>query len=501
MRNVVKAHEKVKNLEWHPSYIQPTQRFETRYKIPKKGRDPFRHLIRDYVKMEREKDDRQYGSLDNSVRVNNANSSNERFVEAQKLFLSLFVMPEYAACKCQGMLITAIDNQELRQGYLAQMLDEVRHAQQIQYLARHFMKNYKDPAGFDQVCKWAGQSFVGTAARAAAETFVAGDPIEGSMTLQVAGETAFTNPIFVGFPQVAAAQGDHAVPTVFLSIQSDESRHMANGYATLMTILGEESNLPLIQEDIEKAFWRIHKFVDPALSYLVEYATAPDKKCFAYKDMWKQWVIEDYVGTFLAKLDKFGLSKPRFLEEAWNNVQWAPHSTAMALAAAWPLHWWRQDAMTDEDFDFFEKNYPGWYGYYGRFWEEYRRLSDPREGMLALNLLPSLPPLCQVCLLPIIYPRPDITTGRVRTDGKPVAFCGDACEWIYDLEPERYSGHTTWWARYHGKDLSEVIRELGLLRLDGKTLVGQPSLDPRKMWTIEDIEKMNVTIKDPLQAN
>lgn len=500
MKNLLKAHEKVKNLDWQPTYVQPTLQFETRYKIPKQGRDPFRHLMRDYMKMEKEKDDRQYGFLEGNIRVDNPNTAVERFVEGQKLFLSLFMMPEYTAGKCQGMLISAVDNQELRQGYLAQMLDEVRHTQQLMYLNRYFMKHYRDPAGFDDPITHAGKSFVGTAARAAAETFVAGDPIECALTLQVVGETAFTNPIFVGFPQAAAANGEFAVPSVFLSIQSDESRHMANGYATLCTLLMEDSNIPYLQEDIDRGFQRIHRFVDPALGYLVEYSTAPDKKVFSYKEMWHKWVIEDWVGTYMAKLEKFGIKPPTYLDQAEQSVQWISHVTAVNLAASWPFLWWRQDPITDAEFEWFEKHYPGWYGFFGKFWEEYRRLTDPREGALALTLLGELPPLCQVCLLPCVFPRPDISTARVRQNGKKIAFCGDACEWIYDLEPERYSGHTTWWAKHHGKNIADVIREENLIRPDGKTLVGQPSLDPTKMWTIDDIEKLGISFQDPLQS-
>ena len=39
----------------------PRPQFQTKFHIPKKGKDPFRHLIRDYMAMEAEKDDRQYG--------------------------------------------------------------------------------------------------------------------------------------------------------------------------------------------------------------------------------------------------------------------------------------------------------------------------------------------------------------------------------------------------------------------------------------------------------
>lgn len=104
---------------------------------------PFRHLIRDYMNMEAEKDERQYGFLDGAVRMDNTNQAEERWVEAMKVFCTAFPYPEYAACKSQGMLMSAVDNQELRQGYLAQMLDEtilhaaLRQGYNLRYGCKH----------------------------------------------------------------------------------------------------------------------------------------------------------------------------------------------------------------------------------------------------------------------------------------------------------------------------------------------------------------------------
>jgi hypothetical protein len=48
--------------------------------------------------------------------------------------------------------------------------------------------------------------------------------------------------------------------------------------------------------------------------------------------------------------------------------------------------------------------------------------------------------------------------------------------------------------------LTEVIRHFGYLRPDGKTLMAQPSLNRKRMWTIEDIERLGYEIKNPLRA-
>ncbi|MGE0680418.1 MAG: aromatic/alkene/methane monooxygenase hydroxylase/oxygenase subunit alpha [Candidatus Binatia bacterium] len=497
-RNLVKAHDKVKGLEWTPTYFEPETKYQTRFHIPKKAKDPFRHLIRDYMAMELEKDNRQYGFLDGAVRMDNPNQVTERFAEAMKPAMAILPFAEYAAGKCQGLLISAVDNEELRNGYLMQMLDEVRHVQQEMYLGRYYMKHYHDPAGFDISQKGFGSHFLASAGRAFFETFIAGDPIECSISLQVVGETAFTNPLFVAFPNTAAANGDQATPTVFLSIQSDEARHMANGYATLVTVLSDDRNLPLIQEALDKYFWRGHIFIDAFLGTLTDYFST--NRVGAYKNMWQQWIMEDWVGSFIARLEKFGLKAPRWLPQAQENINWVNHSAAMAAYALWPVAFWRYDAPTEKDREWFESQYSGWNTHYGKFWEAYSTMTDPKQGQIPAQLFPSLPPLCQVCQMPCVFPRPDISWARVvEKAGKKRAFCSEPCEWMFDLEPQRYLGHQSWYERFDGWDLADVITELGYIRPDGKTLIAQPHLNSDKMWTIDDIRRLKFEIKDPLR--
>ncbi len=64
--------------------------------------------------------------------------------------------------------------------------------------------------------------------------FNVGDPLDCMIDLNIVIETAFTNILLVATPQVAVRNGDHALASVMLSIQSDEARHMANGYGSLM---------------------------------------------------------------------------------------------------------------------------------------------------------------------------------------------------------------------------------------------------------------------------
>jgi hypothetical protein len=64
--------------------------------------------------------------------------------------------------------------------------------------------------------------------------------------------------------------------------------------------------------------------------------------------------------------------------------------------------------------------------------------------------------------------------------------------------PGRYTGDRHFFDRYHGWDLADVVRDIGFVREDGKTLVGQPHLDDDKpMWTLADLEACGCEVKSP----
>ncbi len=499
MKNLVEAHNRVKDFDWDFSYIEKPNRYPTKYKIPAKTKDPFRHLIRDYCAMEREKDDRQYGALEDAIaRSGSTAQANERWTEIMKVVLPVLTFGEYGAMKCSGQLVDTVDNAALRQGYMAQMIDEVRHVNQEVYLNRYMAKHARDPEGFDRGQVFKSQNVFGRAAQSALECFFVGDPIEGALNLQVVAETAYTNPIFVAMTQVAATNGDQATPTVFLSIQSDEARHMANGYATLAAVLAEPDNLPMLQRDFDRAFWRQHAFLDPFVNVVYDYfqKTRTD----SYLEKWNEWLAEDWAGAYIAKLEPFGLKVPRWFELARERMNWSAHTAAMVAFGSWPMHFWRYDPPTDADIEWFEKKYPGWYDRYGAFWARYRELCDPKHGRIPIQDFESLPPFCRVCQMPCVFPTLDDCHARVRNiDGRLHAFCSDACEFIYRESPGRYVAET-WDEIYDGWSVSEYVRRNGLLRADGRTLLAQPHLDTDKMWTIDDLEAIDFEITNPLRV-
>jgi len=140
--------------------------------------------------------------------------------------------------------------------------------------------------------------------------FIVGDPVQCAFTLQVVAETAFTNIAFVALPDVGARNGDFTLPTTYLSVQSDEARHISNGYATLLTVLQEDDNAPLIERDLGQAWWINHAYLDGFGSGIMEYGSDDRSDPESYMDKWERWIENDWYRSYVLKLGKLGLNFP-----------------------------------------------------------------------------------------------------------------------------------------------------------------------------------------------
>ena len=200
------------------------------------------------------------------------------------------------------MAIDAVPNPEIHNGLAVQMIDEVRHSTIQMNLKKLYMNNYIDPAGFDITEKAFANNYAGTIGRQFGEGFITGDAITAAnIYLTVVAETAFTNTLFVAMPDEAAANGDYLLPTVFHSVQSDESRHISNGYSILLMALADERNRPLLERDLRYAWWNNHCVVDAAIGTFIEYGTKDRRKDReSYAEMWRRWIYDDYYRSYLS---------------------------------------------------------------------------------------------------------------------------------------------------------------------------------------------------------
>jgi methane monooxygenase component A alpha chain/propane monooxygenase large subunit len=221
-----------------------------------------------------------------------------------------------------------------------------------------------------------------------------------------------------------------------------------------------------------------------------------------YREYWDDWIWHDYAGSYIGKLEKFGVKPPACLPKARADVPWMGHTGALFLYALWPLNFWRQSPLPLDMFEWLEDSTPGWYKYFGPFWEDAIESSDPANGTLAMEAFPELPPLCRVCLLPCVLPRIDNSEVFLEfSQGRNHAFCSTICRDIFHKNPTNYCDHINFGEKFNGWALADIVVELGLLRNDGKTLIGQPHLNMEKMWTIDDIRRIGWEIKYPLASS
>ncbi|MCW2953139.1 MAG: Methane monooxygenase component alpha chain [Conexibacter sp.] len=490
-RSISASHARVRELGWTPTYFESEPRYPTRYKIPRTtGRDPMRQIMGDYLNMQLEKDDRVFGGLDAGVRAGLPNTAPLRFHEAIKPFVTNIAGGEAGALRCMSLLIDAIPDNELRNAYYVQMLDEQRHTGLMMALYRWYTKHLSEPVGWNAGHRATGRSFVNMGGFNIFGQFMTGDPIQAAVCTQVVIETGFTNTIAVALPDVAARNGDFAMPTMMNSIQSDEARHINNGYATLLYLLQEPENIPRLEQDITQMYWVSHCNVDTGVGVLCEYATKDRSEEESWLEKFDRWMMEDYYRSYVSNLSKLGIniSEDIFKRARQRIVDGQCHAAAIGAYSYWPFQWFKQDALDERDFEWFENKYPGWYARWGRFWEELRHAKYPDERKIVGGLaLEEAGALCWTCQNGC-YHKED-RRHRV-VDDYTRFYCSPECKWIDETNPGRYIGDRMWEEYYHGWEYSEIVRDLGYVRPDGKTLMGQPhvELDPAKQWTLDDIK-------------
>src|SRR6201997_4983781 len=164
--SITKSHQKIQELAWEPTFVSPVEKFATDYTFEKaQKKDPLKQVLRSYFPMEEEKDHRVYGAEDGAIRGNMFRQVQERWLEWQKLFLSIIPLPEISAARAMPLLFRTVPNPELHNGQAIQMIDEVRHSTIQQNLKRLYMNNYIDPAGFNSSLRDFQNDYCGTIGR------------------------------------------------------------------------------------------------------------------------------------------------------------------------------------------------------------------------------------------------------------------------------------------------------------------------------------------------
>ncbi|HMJ15737.1 MAG TPA: hypothetical protein VK524_30180, partial [Polyangiaceae bacterium] len=202
------VHRWLQDFGW--DFAERRAKYPSKYRFNPGTREQFKLIVGEYCRMEEEKDNRQYGSLSDSLaRLSAGKRLEPRWAETMKFVSNFLELGEYASIAGSALLYDAVQSPEQRNGYLSQVEDEVRHTNQLGYLKKYFASQYHDPAGFtDSRRHRHGNPLFWSNRQQACEAFISGDPVQVSLNLQMVAEACFTNPLVVAMTQWAAANGD-----------------------------------------------------------------------------------------------------------------------------------------------------------------------------------------------------------------------------------------------------------------------------------------------------
>lgn len=399
-----------------------------------KWEDPFRLTMDAYWKYQAEKERKLYAIIDAFSQNNgHLNVTDARYINAIKLFLTGVTPIEYGAHRGFAMIGRQLRGAGTRVACQMQAIDELRHCQTQVHTLSHYNRYFNGfhswPQAYDRI--WylsVPKSFTNDAMSAG--------PFEFLVAISFSFEFVLTNLLFMPFMSGAAYNGDMATVTFGFSAQSDEARHMTLGLEVIKFLLEQDpANVPIVQKWIDKWFWRGYRLLT-LVSMMMDYMLP--KKIMSWREGWEIY-FEQSGGALFSDLERYGIRKPKYWEETVKEKHHLTHqawSTFYQYCWGTGFHTWMP---SEEELDWLSKEYPESFDkiYRPRF-EQWKK--DEAEGKRFYNT--SLPCLCQVCQIPLMFTEVDDPTVKRQREviykGEKYQFCSDGCKDIFEDEAEKY---------------------------------------------------------------
>jgi phenol/toluene 2-monooxygenase (NADH) P3/A3 len=446
--------------------------------------DPFRLTMDAYWKYQAEKERKLYAVLDSFQQNNGQTSiSDARYVNVLKIWLTAIMPSEYQAHRGFSMLGRQFPNVGLRIAAQMQALDELRHAQTQVHSCSHYNKFFDGLHSFPQ--NYNRVWYLSVAKSFFDDARTAG-PFEFLIAIGFAFEYVLTNLVFVPFMSGAAYNGDLSTVTFGFSAQSDESRHMTLGIEAIKFALEQdEANVPIIQHYIDKWFWRGYRLLS-IVAMMMDYMLP--KRIMSWQEAWEIY-FNQAGGALFNDLARYGIRMPKFSDIS--NKESFRYSTEVWLtfyqfAHASGFHAWLPSE--DELAWLGEKYGPEWQRLYLPRFKFFRELEEKGEHYYN----PSLPQLCQVCQIPMLFTEPDDPTTICFRDtvwqGERYHFCSDGCQNVFEHEPEKYIHawlpvHQIYQGHCGGATLPEVYKWWGFVEgADNYDYAGSPDETLWQEW-------------------
>jgi phenol hydroxylase P3 protein len=253
-----------RDLDWEPSYVDREQLYPfTRYEGIKihdwdGWQDPFRLTVDAYCKYQAEKDKRLYAVLDGFAQgQGHLTLSDASYLNSIKLFIQGVTPLEYAAHRHFAFLARHLEGPAPRFAALCQSIDELRHTQTQIHTISNYNKYY---SGFHSWSKMHDRVWYLAIPKSFFDDAMSAGPFEFLISISFSFEYLLTNLLFVPFMSGASFNGDTPTMSFGFSAQSDESRHMTLGLEAIKFLLEQdEDNVPIIQDWVDKWFWRAYR--------------------------------------------------------------------------------------------------------------------------------------------------------------------------------------------------------------------------------------------------
>ncbi len=479
-----------RDVHWEPSYVDPEKVFPyTSFEGIKnhdwsKWEDPFRLTVDAYHKYQAEKDKRLYAVLDGFAQSQgHLTLSDARYLNAMKLFIQGVTPLEYAAHRHFAFLARYLNGAGPRFAALCQSLDELRHTQTEIHTLSIYNKYYP---GFHNWNRMHDRVWYLSVPKSFFDDAISAGPFEFLIAISFSFEYLLTNLLFVPFMSGASFNGDLPSMTFGFSAQSDESRHMTLGLEAIKFLLEQdEGNVPIIQDWIDKWFWRGYR-VAALVAAMTDYMLP--KKFMSWKEAFELYFEEQMLGGLFPDLAFYGINPPRHVEHAIGEKDILSHQVYWVLYQFSFAASFTTTVPEPYELDWLSSQYPDTFDrFYRPLWDKARKIQESGGRFF----FKGLPQLCQTCQIPMAFTEPgDPTTICQRHtvyNGERFDFCSDGCQWVFEREPEKFVQawmpvHQIYQGNCGGPTVPEVLAWYGIQDGDNGEYLGSVEHTNWQRW-------------------
>jgi toluene monooxygenase system protein A len=438
--------------------------------------EPFKVSYREYVQLQREKDAGAYSVKAALGRSKYHETADPGYMNILKWHYGANALGEYAACFPASRMCRFSKAPSMRNMSAFFVLDELRHTQ-IELSFAHEL------AKIDRQFDWAQQAHhtMNLAAlpgrHAADDIMMTRDVITSSIMVNLAFETGITNVQMIAISADAANMGDFGFSNLITSIQSDEARHAQIG-TPLVGILIRNGKKAEAQRAVDIGLWRMWKVFSLLSGIPMDYYIPLEKRDRSFKEYIQEFVVEQ----FERQLVDLGLDRPWYWDHLLHDIETHHHSQHAALWS-WrkSVYWNPNAAVGPAERAWLEEKYPGWNETYGKYWDVVAQ--NFTEGRVERTHATGMPCICNMCQHSITNmggTRWDARVHQTEHNGRRFNFCGPVCQWIFEIDPERYSDTETLVDRLYSGEIDPPTPE-NLLKYMGIGVLSQGGRDPVEM--------------------